>query len=1140
VNCPRCHAENRPDRRFCGGCGFPFASRCPACGFANEAAERFCGGCGAALAAAPAGEPRFGPPEAYTPKHLAARILDSKAALEGERKLVTVLFADLQSSMELLADRDPEEARRVLDPVLQLMMAAVHRYEGTVNQVMGDGIMALFGAPLAHEDHATRGCYAALQMQEAIKRYAEEVRQSLGVAVRIRVGLNSGEVIVRTIRSDLRMDYTAVGQTTHLASRMEQLADPGRILLTPGTLALAEGFVQVTPLGPTPVKGLAGPVEVYELTGAGPARSRLRASAARGLTRFVGRATEMGHLVDAMGRARAGHGQLVAILGEAGVGKSRLCYEFTHSPEAREWVVLETGAVSYGRGASYSPVVDLLKHYFGIEGRDDHPRIREKVAEQLMALDPGLARFHAALLWLLDVPSDDPQWADLDPTQRRRRALDGVRILLVRESVRRPVVLLCEDLHWIDPETQTFLDEVVASLATARLLLVVTYRPEYSHGWANLPTCTQFRMEALPADTTDELLQTLLGSDPSLRSLKRLLVQLTDHNPFFLEETVRTLSEVGVLAGEPGGYRQARLIEALQIPPTVQAILAARIDRLPDGAKRLLQSAAVVGMDVPLVLLQEIVEEADADLPGDLAALQAGEFLYESRLFPDFEYTFRHVLTHDVAYGSLSQARRRALHARIAGAIERLQPKRLIEDVDRLAHHTYRGEVWDRAVRYSRQAGGKAQQRYAHREAVAWLEQALGALAHLPTDAGTRALAVDLRLELRGSLYAIGELEKMHGRLREAETLADQLGDARRRGWVSMHLGEYSRQIGHFREASALIQRAHEIAGTVDDFPLRLAADQYLGMALHALGDYRRAAEHERRAAEFPRDEPAPGGFGPTQAGTPAGFRAVSLGWLARCLAEIGEFDEGIAVGREAVRLAEEIDRPYTLVSACWGLGYLYGVRGDLDSATMLLDRALGAARGAGLTRLLPQVMRALGSAYALMGRAAEGTALLQEALVLSESIHLRVAESSSHVLLGEAHLLAGRPDDAFVSGSRALAMARGRGQRGDEAAALHLLGAVAARREPRELEAIERHLRASVTLAEEISMRPLVARGRLALAELHRRAGHAAAAAPELEAATALFRQMGMRFWLARAETEGLRLDAATSRDRGDAPLDG
>ncbi len=1097
-------------------------SRCLACGFANHATERFCGGCGASLVPSAAAEPRFGSPQAYTPKHLAARILDSRAALEGERKLVTVLFADLQSSMELLADRDPEEARRVLDPVLQLMMAAVHRYEGTVNQVMGDGIMALFGAPLAHEDHATRGCYAALQMQESIKRYAEEVRHTLGVAVRIRVGLNSGEVIVRTIRSDLRMDYTAVGQTTHLASRMEQLADPGSILLTTATLTLAEGFIETRPLGPTPVKGLAAPVEVYELIGAGPARSRLRAAAARGLTRFVGRTAEMNHLVQAMARAGEGHGQLVAVLGEAGVGKSRLCHEFTHSAGARQWVVLETGAVSYARGPSWSPVVDLLRQYFRIESRDDHARIREKVGEGLMGLDPALARYHPALLWLLDVPSDDPQWADLDPTQRRRRALDGVRTLLVRESQRRPVLLVCEDLHWVDAETQTLLDEMVASLPAARMLLLVTYRPEYQHGWANLPVCTQFRMDALPPGPTDELLETLLGADPGLRPLKRLLVQLTDRNPFFLEETVRTLAEVGVLAGEPGAYRQARMIEALQIPPTVQAILAARIDRLPDGAKRLLQSAAVVGVHVPLALLQEIAEEGD-DLPGHLATLQAGEFLYESRLFPDFEYTFRHVLTHDVAYGSLSQARRRALHGRIADAMERLEPERVQEDVDRLAHHAYRGERWERAARYSRQAGNRAQQRSAHREAVAWLEQALAALAHLPVNADTLAQGIDVRLDLRGSLYAIGALERMPALLREAEQIAEQLGDPRRRGWISMHLGEYNRQTGHFREASALIERAHEIATTLGDLPLRLAADQYLGMAFHALGDYRRAADHERRAAEFPREEPAAGGFRPTQTGTPAGFRAVSLGWLARCLAEIGEFEEGIATGREAIRLAEEIGRPYAAVSADWGLGYLYGVRGDLDSATLLLERALAAARGAGLTRLLPQVLRALGSAYALMGRVAEGTALLQEALALSESIHLRVAESSSLVLLGEAHLLAERVQEAHVSATRALAMARGRGQRGDEACALRLLGDIALRGDG-DAEAAEQSLRAALELASALGMRPLVARTRLGLAAACRRAGQTSRAAEELAAAGVLFRELGMRFWLARAEEEGSR----------------
>jgi class 3 adenylate cyclase/tetratricopeptide (TPR) repeat protein len=1134
MHCPRCQTENRESRRFCGECGFSFASWCFTCGIQNEPYERFCGQCGTALTQTTRPEPRFGPPESYTPKHLAERILEAKVAIEGERKQVTVLFADLQSSLELLADRDPEDARRILDPVLDQMMKAVHRYEGTVNQVMGDGIMALFGAPLAHEDHAVRGCYAALRMQQSIKRYADEVRQSLGVTVRIRVGLNSGDVVVRAIRSDLRMDYTAIGQTTHLAHRMEQLADPGSVFLTSATFDMAGGFIQAKPLGPTPVKGLTAPVDVYEMTGAGVARSRLRAAGARGLTKFVGRTTELSRLHEALERAEAGHGQVVAIVGEAGMGKSRLCYEFAGSSRVKEWRVLETGSVSYAKATSYLPVVDVLGQYFGLESGDDHSQIREKVADGLLALDPALSRYRDAFLWLLDVPSDDTQWSELDPQQRRRRALDGVKVLLLRESTRQPVMVICEDLHWIDPETETFLDELVASLPAARLLLLVTCRPEYQQRWGSKAYGQQFRIEALAPEVTDEFLDTLLGGDPALRALKRLLVEITDRNPLFLEETVRTLAEVGVLEGEPGTYRQVRQIDALRIPPTVQAILAARIDRLPDGAKRLLQSAAAVGVEVPLDLLQEIDDEDEAHLREHLALLQAGEFLYESRLFPDFEYTFRHVLTHDVAYGSLSQARRRNLHARIADALERLHPGQLMEKAESLAHHTYRGEVWEKAVRYCQQAGVKAQRRSAHREAVTWFEQAITALGHVPTDPTTLGQAIDLRLDLRGSLYSLGEMERMYEGLRDAEALAEQLGEARRIGWVSMHLGEYRRHTGHYPEASALIQRAHSLAEGLGDLPLRLAADQYLGMAQHALGEYRAAAEHLRLAAQQPEEESTLRGFGPTQAGSPAGFRAVTLGWLARCLAEIGEFAEGIEHGHHAISIAEEINSAYTVVSACWGLGYLYGVRGDLDFAILLLTRALTSARGAGLTRLEPQVMRALGSAYGLAGRVTEATALLEEAMTLAEAMHLRVTEAHSLVLLGEVHLLAGRRSEALAAGTRALAVARERGQRGDEASALHLLGGVAAQGEPGDRETADQHLRDAAALAAELSMRPLAARCGLTLALLHRRAGARDQASEELKAAAASFRELGMRFWFDRAEAEAAATTAAApTRDR-------
>jgi class 3 adenylate cyclase len=472
-------------------------------------------------------------PLTYTPPYLAEQILTSRAALEGERKQVTVLFADLKGSMELLAERDPEEAQQLLDPVLERMMAAVHQYEGTVNQVMGDGIMALFGAPLAHEDHAVRACYAALRMQETVKQYATEVQRSHGVPIHIRVGLNAGEVVVRSIGSDLHMDYTAVGQTTHLAARMEQMAMPGTILITPGVLGLVEGFVQVKALGAMPVRGLRDPVEVYEATGAGMVRSRLQAAAVRGLTRFVGRQPELETLQQALAQAQAGHGQVVALVGEAGVGKSRLLYEFGHSHRTQGWLLLESTSVSYGKATPYCPVVDLLKRYCHVEERDDPRTIRAKVTGQILTLDEALQTTIPALLALLDaLPADSP-FLTLDPPLRRQRTLDGLKLLLLRESQVQPLLLVFEDLHWIDTETQALLDSLVESVPTARLLLLVNYRPEYQHGWGSKTYYRQLRLDPLPPASADAFLQALLGADPSLALLKPFLIERTGGNPFF-------------------------------------------------------------------------------------------------------------------------------------------------------------------------------------------------------------------------------------------------------------------------------------------------------------------------------------------------------------------------------------------------------------------------------------------------------------------------------------------------------------------------------------------------------------------------------------------------------------------------------
>src|SRR3989454_6812114 len=632
MKCPRCQHENPQGARFCEECATPLAGTCSNCGTSLSATAKFCHACAHPVTGG-AGTPSRSP-DSYTPRHLAEKILTSKAALEGERKLVTVLFADLKGSMELLADQDPEEARKILDPVLELMMDAVHRYEGTVNQVMGDGIMALFGAPIAHEDHAVRACYAALRIQDTVKRYADQVRRTQGTAVRIRIGLNSGEVVVRAVGSDLRMDYTAVGQTTHLAARMEQLADPGSSLLSADTLALVEGQIQVKALGPMPVKGLAEPVEVYEMLGASTIRSRFQAAAARGLTTFVGRAAEMEQLYQALDHARAGRGQVIAVVGEPGVGKSRLYYEFTHSHRVQDCFVIASTSVSYGKAASYFPLIDLLRTYFRIEGRDDARLIREKVTGRLLSLDRTLEPFLAAVLWLLDVSPDDPHWEQLDPPQRRQQILDGAKRLLLRESQTQPVVVVFEDLHWIDAETQALVDSLIEGLPGARLLMLVNYRPEYQHAWGSKTYYRQLRIDPLPVASAHQLLDTLLGGDPTVQPLKTLLVRRTEGTPFFLEESVRTLVETKVLVGHPGSYCLLKSVDAIEVPVTVKALLAARIDRLSPEGKAVLQAASVVGTDVPFEVLQAIADLAPDQLRRRLALLQAAEFLDEIKLFP--------------------------------------------------------------------------------------------------------------------------------------------------------------------------------------------------------------------------------------------------------------------------------------------------------------------------------------------------------------------------------------------------------------------------------------------------------------------------------------------------------------------------
>jgi class 3 adenylate cyclase/tetratricopeptide (TPR) repeat protein len=1053
-------------------------------------------------------------PLSYTPPHLTEKILAARPVLEGERKQVTVLFADLKDSTELIKELDPEATQQLLDPVIHRMMDAVHRYEGTVNQVLGDGIMALFGAPVAHEDHALRACYAALAMQAALRASTDEVRRAHGLEMRLRVGLNSGEVVVRTISNDLHMDYSAVGQTTHLGARMEQLATPGTIRLTTATLRLVEGLVQVNALGPIPVKGLTEPVEVFELTGVTALRRRFQVTAARGLTRFVGRQAELDTLQQALQRAGTGHGQVVAIVGEAGVGKSRLVYEFIRSHHTWGWLVLESASASYGKATPYFPVIDLLKRYAQVEADNDARTIRAKVTGQVITLDEQLQDVVPALLALLDVLPDASPFRALEPQQRRQRTLDALTRLLLRESQGQPLLLVFEDLHWIDAETQALLDSLVERLPAVPLLLLVNYRPEVQHRWGSKTYYTQVPLDPLSPTSADALLHALLGDDPGVAPLKHLLIARTDGNPFFLEECVRTLVDTQELVGEPGAYRLAHALPNIRVPTTVQAVLAARIDRLSPEEKRLLQTAAVIGSEVPFTLLHRIAGLTEDALYRGLAHLQTTELLYETHLFPEQVYTFKHALTHEVAYGSLLLERRRMLHGRITEVLEVLAGDRLEEQVERLAHHALRGEAWDKARAYCQQAGERAMARSAHREAVAYVEQALSALSHLPETRDTREQAIDLRLALRSALLPSGDYGRFLACLREAEALAVALNDSRRLGQVSVVLSSHFYLMGAHDQAITAAQRALALAAADGDVVLHALANQCLGAAYEFQGDYRRAIDCLRQAVasfdEVPRRE---------RFGLPVLPAVISRVRLAECHAALGTFAEGRALGAAGLRVAEEVDHPVSLIWAYYGIGLLCLCQGDLPSALPQLERAVRLCQDADIPGYFSRVAPALGAAYILGGRATDAVPLLTQAMEWPTATGMIGFQALYRLPLGEAHLLAGRLDEAHTLTERTLALTRQHQERGHQASALRLLGDIAARREPPESAQAETHYCRALALAEELGMRPLQAHCHRSLGALYVRTEQAEQAHTELRTAITMYQSMAMTFWLPQTE---------------------
>jgi class 3 adenylate cyclase/tetratricopeptide (TPR) repeat protein len=1004
---------------------------------------------------------------------------------EGERKLVTALFVDIINSTGLEQDLDPEEARAIVDPALQLMIDSVRRYDGYVVQSTGDGIFALFGAPVAHEDHPQRSLYAALRLQEEIRRLGERLRTEGRAPIQIRAGVNTGEVVVRPIRTGERhTEYTPIGHTVNLASRMQSLADAGAIVISGSTRNLVEGYFKLRSLGSARLKEISDSVPIYEVAGLGPLRTRLERSAGRGLAKFVGRSHEKQSLWAASELARSGLGQVVAVVAEPGVGKSRLFFEFKAATE-EDWTVLEAFSVSHGTGSSYLPVIELLHGYFGITRGDDQAIRRAKVASRVAEFGPLLDMWLPYLHTLLEIDVDKDRLAGMDPQLRRSRTLQAVVHLLLAEAGRKPLMLIVEDLHWLDDESQALIDLLVESMAGSQLLFMVNFRPEYQLQWSDKSYVQLLRLEALAYGNADEMLTAMLGESKTLLTLKQLIIETTGGTPFFMEETVQALFDEGALTRSNGSVELVKPLASLRIPPTVQTILAARIDRLRHDEKALLQTLAVLGREFVLSLARAVAGRSQEELEGLFGNLQLGEFVYEQPSISDTEYIFKHALTQEVAYNSILIERRKQLHEDVGRAIEELYAPSLEDHFADLAHHYSRSANQPKAVKYLSLAGAQAMARGALHQAVRNLESALALLKPFPEGQSRDQMELQILTALGTAYIAVrGYAAPQVGPIfHRARQLCERIGGPQER--FAAVWGNFAWRIvrGEMDLSLELANEAIDHAKKLDDPGVWMEALFLMGVTLYYRGDFIGAQQQYETALERYDDDHERTRMWALRVGEHAGV--THRCYLALTLWHLGLANQALKLNREMLALARSIDHPFSLAYALHHTSWLFQyMRLPEDALAASREQMRFAAdQGFPLFRATGLIYEA-GSSL-LHGQAAQSLPGLVEGLNTYRATGAALALPYYLGLIGSALIDSGPPRDAGAALNKALSIAEESRDLCHIAELYRLKGELAARHNG--INVAEANFHRSIDIAQKQRSKALELRATTSLARLYK-----------------------------------------------------
>jgi class 3 adenylate cyclase/tetratricopeptide (TPR) repeat protein len=1002
MKCVHCQRENRTGAKFCEQCGTAFPRACANCGMELSATAKFCADCGQRVPGAEAAPTRPPAPESYTPKHLAEKILNSGSALEGERKQVTVLFVDVVGSTSQSERLDPEEAHARMSRAIELMVEEVHRYEGTVNQFLGDGIMALFGAPIAHEDHARRAVHAALAIHRGLQPLNDELRRAGHIGLQVRQGLNTGLVVVGSIGTDLRMDYTAVGDTTNVAARLQQAAQPGSILISGRTRRLIEGYFELRSIGAIELKGKAERVPGFEVLSAQPARARIDVEADRGLTPLVGRDKEIQTIAEAFDKSKAGAGQVVLLVGEAGIGKSRLLMEFRRRI-GDEVTWCEGRALSFGRTMALHPLIDMLRRVCRIEETDSEADIIEHVEHAVLALGDELKPALPYLRHLLSVDPGSPTVTTMDARLRRVEMFDALRRLFLRAAQARPQVMVFEDLHWIDPVTEEFLRYFLDSVPAARVLMLLTFRPEYDYPLGQRSYQTAQNLGPLPIEESARMADALLRDHSVPEELRALIYRKSEGNPFFVEEVVRSLQEAGALGQKGDKAAPAKSFSEILVPDTVQDAIMARIDRLGEASKRVLQLAAVIGREFASRLIDRVAD-VDDGIDAVMRELKAKELVYEKSLFPEPAYMFKHALTQDVAYSSLLIKHRKELHSLVGAAIEEVYADRLGEHYEVLAYHFSKAEDWEKALDYLLKSARKAVKAFGLRGALRLYEDALGAARELGAKLPVATL-MEIHSARSDLFFGVSDFSQAQAEADRLLDLARQTGDRATEAGALVQ-GAIARVWREdFPEGVARATEAIEVSEAVGAQPALAGALFVTGLVNAVTGQHEKADEVLGRVLSISRSERD---F--TRQGYALFFLGALRGWH-------GRYRETAALGTEGVGLCREQQLVIPLIRCLWTQGIGYAGLGNYEAALAALREGLAVAEKLGDEGFLCRFLNTLGWLHIECGDLDPGLELNARSLELARrDRHATGAERAAFTLLNEGDAFMTRGDLAAAS----------------------------------------------------------------------------------------------------------------------------